>query len=165
MGVEDPINDLISFSSLSISPPQTLPTEMEVDEEPSSFSSSSQASQNPFSLEKCGFRRASRSSSRPKEPLAGESTQKRRRRRNNKAQTETKPKPHRSGGNRGGKAKSQKQQLEGAEKPKQKGQQRKQQPRKPRQKRGPKRVEAKEDKATNPFLNPFARGKGQDQRR
>ncbi|KZL81215.1 hypothetical protein CI238_11102 [Colletotrichum incanum] len=163
--VEDPINNLLSFSSLSISPPQTLPTEMEIDEEPSSFSFSSQTSQNPFSLEKCGFRRSSRSSCRPKDLLAGESTQKRRRRRNNKAQTETKPKPHRSGGSRVGKAKYQNQQPQGSEKPKPKGQQRKQQPRQPRQKRDPKRVEVKEDKPINPLLIPFAWGKGQGQRR
>ncbi|KAK1983915.1 hypothetical protein LZ30DRAFT_748264 [Colletotrichum cereale] len=161
MELDDPVTAPPSFSSLCISPPQTLPTEMDVDVE----YSSSQAVHNPFSLEKCGFNRPSHSDGRPKNPFAGESAQKHRRQRNNKAKTETKVQPHRGGEKQAVQARNQKQQLKGAEKPKPKGQQRKQQPRQPRPNRDPQRAEAKEDKPVNPFLVPLAPVKGRGQGR
>ncbi|KAK1566374.1 uncharacterized protein LY79DRAFT_674784 [Colletotrichum navitas] len=164
MELDDPVAYSLSFSSLSISPPQTLPSEMDLDEEPSSFFSS-QAFQNPFISAKCGSHHPSCSDGRPKNPFAGESSQKRQRSKNSKAKTETKALPHRGGEKKVGKAENQKQQLKGAEKPKPKGQQRKQQPRQPKQNRGPQRAEAKEKKPVNPFLVPLASVKGQGQRR
>ncbi|KAK2057449.1 hypothetical protein LY76DRAFT_606220 [Colletotrichum caudatum] len=161
MDLDGPIAD--SF----IAPPQTLPTEMDVDEETSSSSSSSSRGfRNPFSREKPGFCHSTYSDGRPKNPFAGESTRTRPRSSNNKAKTETKAQAHRGGQKQAGKAGHQKQQPEGPSKPKPKGQQHKQQqPRQPKQNRGPQRAETKEDKPVNPFLVPLPSGKRQGRRR
>ncbi|KAK2046171.1 hypothetical protein LZ31DRAFT_593363 [Colletotrichum somersetense] len=162
MDLDDPVADSVTFS-LSITPPQTLPTEMDVDEESYSYSSSSSRGiqKNPFSTKKSGFGHTSCSDGRPKNPFAGESTQKRRRSGNKKAKTDTKVQTHRGGQNQFGQAGNQKQQLEGPGKPKPKGQQNKQQPRQPKQSRGPQRAETKQDMPVNPFLIPLPSGKGQ----
>ncbi|KAK2026190.1 hypothetical protein LX32DRAFT_702000 [Colletotrichum zoysiae] len=195
MDLDDPVADSITFSSLSITPPQSLPTEMDVDEESYSYSSSSSRGiqknpfsteksgfghtssssrgiqKNPFSTEKSGFGHTSYSDGRPKNPFAGESTQKestqkRRRSRNRKAKTDTKvQQTHRGGQNQFGHAGNQKQQLKGPGKLKPKGQQQKQQPRQPRQNRGPQRAETKQDIPVNPFLVPLPLVKGQGRRR
>ncbi|KAK2000718.1 hypothetical protein LX36DRAFT_668548 [Colletotrichum falcatum] len=129
MDLDDPVADYLYFSSLFVSPPHTLPTEMDVDEEFHS-SSSSQASQNPFSVQKCGPNRSSRSDGRPKNPFAGESARKRRGRRDNKAEAETKTQNQtrrRGGGEKqqGGEARDQRRHPKGAAMPEPKGQQRK----------------------------------------
>ncbi|EFQ25749.1 hypothetical protein CGRA01v4_02173 [Colletotrichum graminicola] len=158
MELDDPVAYSPSFSS-----PQTLPSEMDLDEEPSSYSSS-EAFQTPFPSEKRGSYHPSCSNGRPKSPFTGERSQKCQRSKNNKANTETKVRSHRSGEKQVGKSENQKQKPESAEKPKPKGQQRKQQPRQLKQNRGLQRAGAKEKKPVNPFLVSRASVNSQGQR-